>query len=419
MDLDIFHLDVTTAFLHGHLKETVYMEQPEGFIKKENEGKVLKLNRAIYGLKQSSRVWYKKVEEVLTNLGYKTSNFEPCVFIKNDNDSLTIIALYVDDFFIFSNDHIESENLKKELSNNFQLKDLGQAKQILGMNICIDKVKNVITLDQTEYIDTLLLKFNMVDCKTVETPMEKNLNLNKNKETSFSVPYQQLIGSLMYLSVMTRPDISYSVSYLSQFNNCFNNEHWQHAKRLLKYLKKTKDHCLVYKRNSNYLEGFVDADWGSNILDRRSYTGFCFTFSKSLVSWESTKQKTVALSSTEAEYMALTEATKEGIYLQNLLNELTNYSNSVILYSDNQSALKLASNPVFHKRSKHIDVRHHFIRETIESGKIKTKYLESNEMPADILTKALGSNKHYKFMNMLGIISKFYIHSFQTSGGVI
>lgn len=419
MGLDIFHLDVTTAFLHGHLKETVYMEQPEGFIKKENEGKVLKLNRAIYGLKQSSRVWYKKVEEVLTNLGYKTSNFEPCVFIKNYNDSLTIIALYVDDFFIFSNDHIESENLKKELSNNFQLKDLGQAKQILGMNICIDKVKNVITLDQTEYIDTLLLKFNMVDCKTVETPMEKNLNLNRNKETSFSVPYQQLIGSLMYLSVMTRPDISYSVSYLSQFNNCFNNEHWQHAKRLLKYLKKTKDHCLVYKRNSNSLEGFVDADWGSNILDRRSYTGFCFTFSKSLVSWESTKQKTVALSSTEAEYMALTEATKEGIYLQNLLNELTNYSNGVILYSDNQSALKLASNPVFHKRSKHIDVRHHFIRETIESGKIKTKYLESNEMPADILTKALGSNKHYKFMNMLGIISKFYIHSFQTSGGVI
>lgn len=307
-------------------------------------------------------------------------------------------------FFIFSNDIIEAQSLKKELSNNFQLKDLGEAKQILGMNICIDRVKNVITLDQSLYIESLLTKFNMSDCKTVDTPMEKSLNLCRVKENECNLPYQQLIGSLMYLSVMTRPDISYSVSFLSQFNNSFNNEHWQHAKRLLKYLKKTKCFCLKFVKDSKNLIGYVDADWGSNAVDRRSYTGFCFTFSNSLISWESTKQKTVALSSTEAEYMALSEAAKEGIYLGNLVQELIDSCTNVILYSDNQSALKLSSNPVFHKRSKHIDIRHHFIRETIESGKIETKYLESNEMPADILTKALGTTKHYKFMSLLGIV---------------
>lgn len=292
------------------------------------------------------------------------------------------------------------------MANHFKIKDLGQAKQILGVNVSIDREKEVITLDQKHYIDLLLSKFNMSECRGVDTPMEKGLSLSKDENNcDSSLPYRQLIGGLMYLAVMTRPDISYSVSYLSQFNNFFNTSHWKTAKRVLKYLQKTKNVCLKYKKGSGQLLGYVDADWGSDITDRRSYTGFCFTHSNSVISWESTKQKTVALSSTEAEYMALSEASKEAVHLRNLLSELTGSYNCVLIYCDNQSCIRLSHNPMFHKRTKHIDVRHHYVRDVVANKLIKLEYIQTNEMVADIFTKALSSNKHCKFLTLLGIVS--------------
>lgn len=209
----------------------------------------------------------------------------------------------------------------------------------------------------------------------------------------------------MYLAVMTRPDISYSVSYLSQYNDCFDTSHWKSAKRILRYLQHTKNFCLKYKKGSSQLLGFVDADWGSNVIDRRSYTGFCFKYSDCVVSWESTKQKTVALSTTEAEYMALSEASKEAVHLRNLLGEMKGSFDCVLLYCDNQSSIKLSNNPVYHKRTKHIDVRHHYVREVIANKFIDLKYIKTNEMVADVLTKALPSIKHYKFLSDLGIVN--------------
>lgn len=234
------------------------MKQPEGFKMSNNANKVLKLKRAIYGLKQSSRIWYKKVEDVLTNLEYKKSKFEPYVFIKYNKSLMMVIALYVNYFFIFSNDTCESNALKEELAAKFKLKDLGHAKQILGMNICVNKAKKVIILDQRHYIDQLLSKFEMADCKTVDTPMEKGLNLLKT-ENCDSAPYQQLVGGLMYLAVMTRPDICYCVSYLSKFNNCHDSTHWKNVKRILRYLQKTKDLCINFKKSTQRLVGYVDA----------------------------------------------------------------------------------------------------------------------------------------------------------------
>ncbi|MDD9372396.1 MAG: reverse transcriptase domain-containing protein, partial [Acidimicrobiales bacterium] len=170
-DLNITHLDVATAFLNGHLKEKVFMKQPQDY-KTVKCNKVLKLNRAIYGLKQSSRVWYSLVETVLIELGYKKSAYEPCMFFKSENGSLTIIALYVDDFFIFSNNSVETSNLKTKLSSEFKIKDLGEAKQCLGVRFSFDKEKGIVTLDQKQYIEQLLVKFNMTDCKPATTPME-------------------------------------------------------------------------------------------------------------------------------------------------------------------------------------------------------------------------------------------------------
>lgn len=210
----------------------------------------------------------------------------------------------------------------------------------------------------------------------------------------------------MYLAVLTRPDIAYCVSYLSQFNSCYSHIHWNYCKRVLRYLLHTKSYCLKYTNNNNSnLQGFVDSDWASDALDRKSYTGFCFMLSGSAISWQSRKQKTVSLSSTEAEYTALSEASREAIYLRNLMHEITDVFNVIDLYCDNQSALKLASSSQSHNRSKHIDVRCHFIRDVVKNKFVKVKYIPTEEMPADILTKGLCHLKHYKFMNLLGIVS--------------
>ena len=308
-------------------------------------------------------------------------------------------------FFIFSNSDAETDFLKKELSLKFKIKDLGQMKQSLGMRVLVDKDNESISLDQEQYVDELLLRFNMTDCKPVNTPMESNLKLTKSEvknDTDFL--YQQLIGALMYLAALTRPDISFCISYLSQFNNCFDESHWKCAKRVLCYLKGTKSHGLKFiKTNILELEGFVDADWGGDIIDRKSFTGFCFKLSGSIVSWESRKQSSVVLSSTEAEYVALSEASKEAIYLRNLLGEFTGKVRCITLFNDNQSAQKVCNNPAFHKRAKHIDIRYHFIREAVSKNFVIVKYLQTSDMPADMLTKSLSFAKHNKLSGALGI----------------
>lgn len=406
LGLEVNHLDVKTAFLNGDLEETIYMKMPDCYYSNSLVSKVLKLKKAIYGLKQASRAWNKKVDDCLISNGYKRSKIEPCMYIKDINKCKTIVTVYVDDFFIFSNDKIETNNLKQMLSNKFSIKDLGEVKLCLGMNVKFNKDKGYVTLSQETYIDQLLSKFNLNDCKTVDTPMEVKLNISKAEAgLNNHLPYQQLIGSLMYLSVLTRPDISYSISFLSQFNNCHANEHWEYAKRVLKYLKQTKSYGIKYcKEGNSEITGYVDADWASNSVDRRSYTGMCFLLSNGAISWECKKQKCIALSSTESEYISLSEACKEALYLKALQYEITNKMYTISLYNDNQGAQKLCANPVFHKRTKHIDIKYHFCRDLVKDQIVKILYLPTADMPADILTKSLCSTKHYKFMSLLGIV---------------
>lgn len=300
----------------------------------------------------------------------------------------------------------ETNRLKYVLSSNFKIKDLGEIKKCLGVNVKVNKSEKTISISQEDYIDQLLLKFNMSLCKTVQTPMEtKCQKVSKDKNDIDNLfPYQQIIGSLMYLAVLTRPDIAFAVGFLSQFNNSYTKQHCAYVKRILRYLKLTKHHGLHFSADGNsVIEGFVDADWAGNTIDRKSYTGFCFTLSGCVISWESKKQKTVALSSSEAEYMALAEACKESLYLRNLQFEITNKKYTIELYNDNQSALKLTVNPIFHKRTKHIDIRYHFCRDCVIDNIVNVKYLPSAEMPADLLTKSLCSNKHYYLLNKLGV----------------
>lgn len=401
LNFKITHLDVTTAFLNGYLSENVYMHAPPNLDCKENC--ILKLKRAIYGLKQSARAWNERINDCLLKSNFIRSKLEPCLYIKRCEKELIIIAIFVDDFFIFSNSQDMVTKIKNVLIQKFKIKDLGQLKQCLGIRIQIHK-NGSISLDQKHFVDHILNKFNMTNCNGADTPIESNLKLEKSVEVCKQYPFQQLIGSLMYLSVLTRPDISYSVSFLSQYNNCYSLIHWKHAKRILRYLSKTKSYGLMFTKDDCNLEGFVDADWASNTLDRKSYTGFYFKLSGSVISYECKKQQTTALSSTEAEYMAITEACKEAIYLKNLLNEIVDFCDyTITLYNDNQGAQRLTENPLFHKRTKHIDVRHHFVREVVANKHVKIVYLPTSEMPADLLTKGLSNVKHNYFVKKLGM----------------
>ena len=307
LDLEIDHIDITTAFLNGDLQEDIYMEQPPGFIEPGNESKVCKLQKALYGLKQSARSWNNKIDTFLINAGFKRCTYDNCVYTKNNHRKILIIALHVDDFYIFFNDQKMSDDLKIEINRNFKMKDLGKIKECLGMRVIRDQKNGKISLDQKHYTETILKKFGMFDTKPVSTPMETNVKLVKASKNEDIYPYQELIGALMYLSVCTRPDIAHTTSFLSQFNNCHDKTHWTALKRVLKYLRGTLNIRLTYVKSKKPLEAYVDADWGNCIEDRHSYTGYVLKYAGAAVSWQSSKQRSVALSTTEAEYMALCE----------------------------------------------------------------------------------------------------------------
>ncbi|KFD66840.1 hypothetical protein M514_20984 [Trichuris suis] len=248
----------------------------------------------------------------------------------------------------------------------------------------------------------------MQNCKPATTPLAPNLKLTKpltvSKEEMLRFPYQMLIASLMYLAVATRPDIAYAVSSLSQFNTNYAEEHWKAAKRILRYLKGTSNFGLVCRRSGKPPKGYADADWGACPIDRRSYTGFLFKYGDAAVSWEARKQRTVALSSTEAEYMSLAEAVKETLWMRTFLREIDeSLVDAIDVYNDNFGAQELARDSVFHARTKHIDTKYHFICEALSRGFVNVIYLPTEQMPADMLTKGLYSSKHNLCAEQLGV----------------
>ncbi|GBM47187.1 Retrovirus-related Pol polyprotein from transposon TNT 1-94 [Araneus ventricosus] len=245
----------------------------------------------------------------------------------------------------------------------------------------------------------------MLECNTVSTPTELGTKLCPATTLDDKLPYRELIGNLNYLTVCTRPDIAYSISKPSQYLTCYDKLHWLAAKRVLRYLKKTINYGLVFELDDKVVYGYFDSDWGNSQEDRKSYSGYCFMLSNSVISWESRKQKTVTLTSTESEYMSLSDSCKETLYLQKLLSELDLciLCKQITINVDNNSAIKLAENSLFHSRTKHIDIRHHFIHDVLEDGKIAVKHVSTSKMGADILTKTLGSLKHYECLKIINV----------------
>jgi Reverse transcriptase (RNA-dependent DNA polymerase) len=389
-DWPLFQMDVRNAFLQGDLEEEVYMDLPPGLSVLKENGLVCKLKKAIYGLKQSPRAWYGKLSSTLVKIGYKKCEADSSVFIKRSQKGIIVILIYVDDLVITGSDLSGIEDLKHHLNREFDIKDLGNLKYFLGIEIA--RSNKGLFLSQRKYALDLLKETGKLGAKPASIPMNFSQKNTTNNESLEDVGmFQRLVGKLIYLT-MTRPDISYAVSYVSQFMQKPMKGHFELVSQILRYLKSAPGRGIFMQKHGYVnIIGYTDADWAGCPHDRKSTSGFCMFVGGNAVTWRSKKQAVVARSSAEAEYRAMAAATSEIIWLRLLLKELGHNvdDNPTILYCDNQAAMHIATNPVFHERTKHIDVDCHFVREKILNKVIKTAYIRSTDQIADIFTKPL------------------------------
>jgi len=408
-------MDVKTAFLNSQLEETVYMEVPEGVpipSRPATHGYqppiACRLLKSIYGLKQSPRAWYGRINNFFGSNNFTRSDTDHSLFI---NYKQQVILLLDVDNLVLAAPTIQQINwIRIKLHKEFEMTDLGELRTFLGLEILRNRTLRTLHLSQTKYIEKILATHHMQACNPATTPADPHIRLEKSSQdfearATERRNYQSAVGSLMYAILGTRPDISYTVSKVSQYATNPNSTHWTAVKRIFRYLAGTPNRGMCYTIQG-IGSGFTDADWGSGD-DQKSIEGYTFMLNGASISWNSVKQTTVALSSTEAEYMALTQAVKESIWLQALLLDLgarRHLEEVRNIYIDNQGVLALARNPEFHARTKHIDIQYHFVRQHLENEKITLTCCPTSEMTADIFTKALPQPAFTKHNLGLGLI---------------
>lgn len=410
-DMELEQLDVKTAFLHGNLDEYILMSQPEGYEVESKPEKVCLLKRSLYGLKQSPRLWNQRFDLFMVKSGFKRSEQDTCVYFKEiSKNQYVYLLLYVDDMLIASKDMNQIKKLKDLLSSEFEMKDMGEAKRILGMEIHRDRSKGVLTLSQGNYLMKVLDTFKLDQCNSVQTPLGVHFklraatekDLKEQEEEMKSVPYASAVGSIMYAMIGTRVDLAYPVGVISRYMSKPLKEHWQAVKWVLRYIKGSTGLKLVFKRQERFvLSGYCDSDFSGELDHMRSTGGYVFTLGGGTISWRSSLQRVVALSTTEAEYMALAEAGKEAVWIKRLMNEMGFHQGAVEVFCDSQSAIALSKNAVFHERTKHVARKFHFIRDLITDGLVKVTKIPTLYNPADILTKVLPVGKLQDALELL------------------
>ena len=405
----IEQMDVVIAFLYGPITEDVYIEQLTGYAMDGN--KVCKLNKGLYGLKQSPLVWYNTITKTLISLGFTRSKFDHSLFMNKQ----TYLTLYVDDMQIIGPDKAYINTVKQELSYEYKMTDLGPSTTYLGMEITWDLAAKTLTICQRKHIESVLKLHGMENCSSVATPMVSGAILQKAKDQEIPTQelvtaYQSMLGSLMYIMTQSRPDIAFAVSKLSQYVSRPTKTHWEALKQVLRYLSGTKDIGITYGQSGKdsasilTLTGWTDASYNSDINNSKSTGGWLFLLNGPAVSWSSKKQSTVALSTCEAVYMAQAEAAKEAIWLRDILDELGQLQSQLTtIHANNQGALALATTPDFYKRSRHIHPKWHWIREIIAEGTITLFYVKTADMIADGLTKPLSMTSFSRYLKELGL----------------
>eukprot|EP00253_Pinus_taeda_P003275 PITA_03275 len=347
----VYQMDVKSAFLNGVLKEEVYIEQPLGYEKKGQERKVCRLKKALYGLKQAPRAWYSRIDSYLLENEFDKCEGEPTVYIKEKDGKLLIVVLYVDDVIFTGNDVYLIENFKTVMKDEFEMTDMGLLRYFLGIEV--DQNENGIFISQEKYVNEVLGKFNMQECKATITPTVMGLKLSKENSSKDFDPslYKSIVGSLIYLTT-TRPDIMFVVSLISKFMERPKEAHWQAVKRILRYVED----------------------------DRKSTSGYVFHMGSGAISWASKKQPIVALSTAEAEYVAAIAVACQAVWMRRMLRSLGHeQEKATVIFCDNRSAIALSKNLVFHKRTKHIDTRFHYIKELVSNGEIVLEHCRTQE----------------------------------------
>ena len=402
-DFHIVQYDVKTAFLNAPIAEDIYVKPPPGY---SNSDYVWKLKKSLYGLKQSSKNWNDTLHEFLIENDFKNSEVDSCLYTMYNKDKIVgYILVWVDDILAFVNEHETARKLTYILKQKFEIKELGNVSTFLGIRFDIGI--DYVTIHQEKYICKILERFGMSSCKARVTPMESepfNTKLSPDDMAqNQNNYYREIIGSLIYLMQCTRPDLAFCVTKLSQYLDKYDSVHMGAAKHVLRYLCGTKNVGITYRKvtNKNSIFGYTDADW-ANSPDRKSVSGYVFFLGDKTgaISWKSKKQNSVALSSCEAEYMAMSLCAQEGLFLSNLLKELLLGNGTFTMFVDNQGAIHLSKNRVVSQRSKHISIKYHFLRDLTLSKRMIVTYVPTDENIADMCTKALARVKLVKFRDM-------------------
>ncbi|KAI5354098.1 hypothetical protein L3X38_006993 [Prunus dulcis] len=404
---NLYQLDVKSAFLNGVLKEEVYVEQPQGFVKDNEEIRVYKLNKALYGLKQAPRAWYDEIDSYFNRAGFKKSPSEATLYVKtSDTSGILIVSLYVDDIVYTGSCVKLLEEFKNDMMKHYEMTDLGLLYHFLGMGV-VQTNKHTF-LHQKKYAMKVIEKFGLKDCKSVVTPLVASERLCKEdgSEAANENEYRQIVGSLLYLTA-TRPDIMFASSLLARFMHNPTRKHMGTAKRVLRYIQGTLDFGIEFiKGKSATLIGYCDSDWAGSEDDRRSTSGYAFTLGSGMFSWASIEQNTVALSTAEAEYVSAAEATSQAKWLRFVLEDFGEEQvEGTPILCDNTSAIAMAKNPVFHQKTRHISRKFHFIREAMQAKEIELIYCKTEDQIADILTKALSKDRFVYLRDLLGVKS--------------
>src|SRR6266850_2381147 len=403
--LIVQQMDVKGAYLNRTLKERIYMHQPKGY--QDGSNRICLLIKTSYGLKQAGREWNIEFDNKVTKHGFTQLLSDPCIYIRRNHKGVVIITVWVDDLLLFASSDGAMVAMTDDVKSEWQMTELGEPSKIIGIEITINDHK--VTISQKKYIENILSKEGLEGANQVSTPLDPNMALVLNPDGNKgnrNNSYARLLGELQFLANATRPDIAFTVNRLASYTANPSIHHITALKRMLRYLAGTKSYRITYtteSERSNLFHGYADAAYG-NLDERRSTTGYVFITGKGAITWRSKRQPTVALSSTEAEYVALSESAREACWLRSLFGELGyKLVEATEIFSDNEGAVAMAKNPQFHQRAKHIEIKHHSIRQMVKRNKVKAQSCQGHRQTADVLTKALPHAKHKQHVSEMGM----------------
>ena len=391
--ITLYQMDVKSAFLNGYIEEEVYVHQPPGFENTKHPEHVFKLKKSLYGLKQAPRAWYERLSNFLLENEFTRGKVDTTLFCKTVKSDILVCQIYVDDIIFGSTNPSLGRKFAKCMQAEFEMSLMGELKFFLGIQI--NQTPEGTYIHQSKYIRDLLKKFDLSECKPSKIPMHPTCILER-EEVSKKVEqkvYRGMIGSLLYLTA-SRPDILFSVCICARFQSDPRESHLTAVKRIFKYLKGTTNLGLFYRKSSDYsLVGYCDADFAGDRVERKSTSGSCQFLGENLISWSSKRQSTIALSTAEVEYIAAAGCSTQMLWMKSQLEDFQIFESNIPILCDNTSAICLSKNPILHSRAKHIEIKHHFIRDYIQKGILNLKFIDTDHQWADIFTKPLSEDR--------------------------